>query len=161
MPAGNGLLYVQPIYTQRASTSGSGTYPQLQFVLASFGDQVGIGQTLEEALADRTRRADRPTPAEPPDEPGDEPPDEPGDEPPTWGRRAAVELLRRADAAYTRALDAYEAGDLGEYQDQVELSNRLTERALDILLGERRGEEQAPPADRRPHAAGHGRHRLI
>ena len=30
--SGDGLLYVQPIYTQRSSTSGSGTYPQLQFV---------------------------------------------------------------------------------------------------------------------------------
>ncbi len=39
LPVGDGLLYVQPLYTQRKS--GEGTYPQLRFVLASFGDAGG------------------------------------------------------------------------------------------------------------------------
>ena len=50
LPVGDGLLYVQPLYTQR--NSGQGTYPQLRFVLASFGDEVGIGKTLTQALND-------------------------------------------------------------------------------------------------------------
>ncbi|MGA8211363.1 MAG: UPF0182 family protein [Nocardioidaceae bacterium] len=50
LPVGGGLLYVQPLYTQR--NTGEGTYPQLRFVLASFGDEVGVGATLNEALSD-------------------------------------------------------------------------------------------------------------
>ena len=48
MPVGGGLLYVQPLYTER--TGGDGTYPLLRFVVASFGEEVGIGATLSEAL---------------------------------------------------------------------------------------------------------------
>ncbi len=50
LPVGDGLLYVQPLYTQR--NTGQGTYPQLRFVLASFGDAVGVGTTLNGALED-------------------------------------------------------------------------------------------------------------
>jgi uncharacterized membrane protein (UPF0182 family) len=50
LPVGNGLLYVQPLYAQRIS--GEGRYPALRYVLVSFGEDVGIGTTLEEALAD-------------------------------------------------------------------------------------------------------------
>ncbi len=48
LPVGNGLLYVQPVYIQRSAIEGS--YPVLQFVIASFGKDVGFGQTLDEAL---------------------------------------------------------------------------------------------------------------
>ena len=68
LPVGGGLLYVQPLYTPREG--GSGNYPVLRFVLASFGRDVGIGSTLDAALADvlagdigdddhHDRRADR------------------------------------------------------------------------------------------------------
>ena len=50
LPVGGGLLYVQPLYTLR--NGGEGRYPQLQFVLVSFGEEVGIGSTLNEALDD-------------------------------------------------------------------------------------------------------------
>jgi uncharacterized protein len=50
LPVGDGLLYVQPLYIQR--NTGEGTYPQLRFVLATFGDQVGIGTTLTQAVDD-------------------------------------------------------------------------------------------------------------
>jgi uncharacterized membrane protein (UPF0182 family) len=50
LPVGDGLLYVQPLYTLRKT--GEGTYPVLRYVLASFGDQVGIGTTLGLALND-------------------------------------------------------------------------------------------------------------
>ena len=48
LPVGNGLLYVQPVYIKRSAIEGS--YPVLQFVIASFGKDVGFGQTLDEAL---------------------------------------------------------------------------------------------------------------
>ena len=50
LPVDDGLIYVEPVYAVRAgSTSG---YPTLQFVLTSYGGEVGIGATLHEALAD-------------------------------------------------------------------------------------------------------------
>jgi uncharacterized protein len=149
VPAGDGLLYVQPIYTQRSSTSGSGTYPQLQFVLASFGENVGIGQTLEEALADALGTAPPDDTPPPPD--GGPGPEGPGTQPPGGVDRDAVALLRRADATYTQALDALAAGDLGTYQQLVEKSNRLTAEALDMLLAESGGTEESPaPSETTP-----------
>ena len=48
LPVGGGLLYVQPVYTQRQGSSGS--YPALRFVMVRFGQSVGIGDTLAQAL---------------------------------------------------------------------------------------------------------------
>ena len=50
LPVGDGLMYVQPVYAVRQLSDAS--YPILQFVIVSYGDQVGIGNTLDEALAD-------------------------------------------------------------------------------------------------------------
>ncbi|MGQ4560646.1 UPF0182 family membrane protein [Dermabacteraceae bacterium P7054] len=47
VPVGGGLLYVQPVYVQ---SNGSGSYPLLQMVLASFGDKIGFATTLDGAL---------------------------------------------------------------------------------------------------------------
>lgn len=47
MPAGGGILNVQPIYVQ--ATTGS-AYPALRMVLVGFGEEVGYGDTLQEAL---------------------------------------------------------------------------------------------------------------
>ena len=48
MPVGGGLLYVTPVYTQRQGSTGS--YPALRFVIVRFGQSVGIGDTLQQAL---------------------------------------------------------------------------------------------------------------
>ncbi|MFA5919208.1 MAG: UPF0182 family protein [Candidatus Nanopelagicaceae bacterium] len=48
LPVGGGLLYVQPVYVQ--ATSNSASYPLLQKVLVSFGDQIGFDDTLKGAL---------------------------------------------------------------------------------------------------------------
>ena len=49
LPIGGGLLYVQPVYVQ----SSTGTqFPILQRVLVAFGDEIGFGETLDEALDD-------------------------------------------------------------------------------------------------------------
>ena len=50
LPVGDGLLYVQPLYTLRKT--GEGRYPVLRYVLVSFGESVGIGTTLTGALDD-------------------------------------------------------------------------------------------------------------
>ncbi|HEX7739119.1 MAG TPA: UPF0182 family protein, partial [Marmoricola sp.] len=50
LPVGGGLLYVEPVYTLRST--GSGSYPTIAFVTASFGKQVGVGNTLSQALSE-------------------------------------------------------------------------------------------------------------
>ncbi|MBU4335430.1 MAG: UPF0182 family protein, partial [Actinobacteria bacterium] len=47
LPVGGGLLYVQPVYVQASSGT---TFPSLQRVLVSFGDETGFAATLSEAL---------------------------------------------------------------------------------------------------------------
>ena len=47
-PVGGGLLYVQPVYVR--ATANSSSYPLLQKVLVSFGDQIGFDDTLKGAL---------------------------------------------------------------------------------------------------------------
>ncbi|WRS31237.1 UPF0182 family protein [Actinomycetaceae bacterium MB13-C1-2] len=47
LPVGGGLLYVQPVYVESTSST---SYPVLRYVLTAFGDQVGFGRTLAEAL---------------------------------------------------------------------------------------------------------------
>jgi len=48
LPVGSGLLYVQPVYVK--ATANSSSYPLLQKVLVSFGDQIGFDSTLQGAL---------------------------------------------------------------------------------------------------------------
>ena len=50
LPVGDGLMYVQPLYAKRSDTDSS--FPILRFVLVSYGDEIGIGTTLREAIAD-------------------------------------------------------------------------------------------------------------
>ncbi len=50
LPAGEGLMYVQPVYATRELSEAS--FPELQFVIVSYGGRVGIGQTMPEAIAD-------------------------------------------------------------------------------------------------------------
>ena len=48
LPVGGGLLYVQPVYVR--ATANTASYPLLQKVLVSFGDQIGYDDTLQGAL---------------------------------------------------------------------------------------------------------------
>ncbi|KPM57390.1 hypothetical protein CcI49_31890 [Frankia sp. CcI49] len=49
LPVANGLLYVEPYYVQARGSTG---YPTLQGVAAAFGDGIGFGSTLADALND-------------------------------------------------------------------------------------------------------------
>jgi len=48
--AGGGLLYVEPVYIERSATETS--FPQLNRVLVFYGDRLGYGVTLAQALED-------------------------------------------------------------------------------------------------------------
>jgi uncharacterized membrane protein (UPF0182 family) len=51
LPLGGSFLYVEPLYTQTSNGSG-GTYPILVRVIVVYGDKVGYGATLADALTD-------------------------------------------------------------------------------------------------------------
>jgi uncharacterized membrane protein (UPF0182 family) len=66
LPAGQGLLYVQPVYVRAA---GGESFPTLQRVLVSYGNEVAANTTLARSLADLFGA---PAPGDP-DEPVDTP----------------------------------------------------------------------------------------
>ena len=126
LPVGDGLLYVQPVYIRRSAAEG--TYPVLQFVAASFGEDVGFGQTLDEALRVALGL-----------EPGSAPPEE---EPSGGGTgegagggeaQTPSELLAEASDRYNEAQDALKEGDLATYQSKINEMNDLLEDAQKAL----------------------------
>ena len=138
-PMGNGLLYVEPIYTER--TGNAGAYPALTFVVVRFGEHVGIGNTLQEAL-DRVFVGDAGanTGELPVQEPAPGQAPAPGQTPapaqaPTGvvDEAAAIAALTRADEAFGAAEEALKAGDLGTYQSRLDEARAATEEAMRAL----------------------------
>ena len=125
LPVGGGLLYVQPLYTLREG--GTGNYPVLRFVLASFGREVGIGSTLSDVAGRRARRGRRHH-----------------DHPDRRQRRrvdglrrrhpepvrGGAALLQQADQKFADADKALKAGDLEGYAKAVDEAKALVERAI-------------------------------
>jgi uncharacterized membrane protein (UPF0182 family) len=135
LPVGEGLMYVQPVYASRGSAEAS--YPELQFVIVSYGDEVGIGRTLEEALANILDV-----------EPGTTPPPDTS-EPPEGGsggnggnnggqnqnntiNEQISQKLSQAQAAFERADQAQAAGDTVTWAQEVERAKRLVAQAFDL-----------------------------
>jgi uncharacterized membrane protein (UPF0182 family) len=48
LPVGGGLLYVEPVYIERANRQAA--FPQLNRVLVAYGDRIGYAATLRDAL---------------------------------------------------------------------------------------------------------------
>lgn len=140
LPLGGGLLYAQPIYTQKAA--GQGSYPALTFVTVRFGERVGIGETLQEALdqvfggdagaSTGEGQVEPGTPGAPPGTPG---PSTPGGEPRPADTPAAVRALTDANNAFNDAQRALQAGDLGEYQRKIDEARSAMQRAQTALGG--------------------------
>ncbi len=130
LPVGGGLLYVQPVYTQRQGSTGS--YPALQFVLVRFGQQVGIGATLQQAL-DQVFAGDSgvTTSEGGTDSTGNGTEDQGGtgktDNP------AAVKALAEARTAFQNANKALKEGDLGMYQKQIKSAQEAIGRLQKAL----------------------------
>ncbi|WP_040284104.1 UPF0182 family protein [Tessaracoccus massiliensis] len=152
LPLGGGLLYVQPIYTQ-AVTSGS--YPALRFIVVRFGEQIGIGDTLQAALdqvfqgdagaetgeggADGVPPATDPDGETPdpgavePTEPGTDPTTHPGSVPALGGEARARQLLDEAQDLYESADVSLKEGNLGEYQAKVSSAEEKVAEAIKAL----------------------------
>ncbi len=155
LPVGGGLLYVQPVYVQ----AQTGTkFPLLRKVLVSFGDEVQLADTLDEALdlvfggdsgvdagdaeiKDDEIPIDPPT-GEPSGEPTDQPTTEPTDKPttepttdPTTPVAPGVEIgldqaLKDAQAAMQDSDKALRAGDFAAYGEAQKRLNLAIEAAL-------------------------------
>ena len=124
LPVGDGLLYVQPVYIRRSAAEG--TYPVLQFVAASFGQDVGFGQTLDEALRVALGLEEGSTDTSG----GDEAPDD-GGEPEE--QKSPSDYLADASDRYNEAQDALKKGDLATYQRKINQMNDAIEDAQRAL----------------------------
>ena len=134
LPMGNGLLYVEPIYTER--TGNAGAYPALTFVVVRFGEHIGIGSTLQEAL-DEVFAGDAGA------DTGELPATNPGGSTPTptptpspsvpsgtVNEAATVAALQRAQQAFTDADSALRNGDLATYQSKTNEAKQALADAL-------------------------------
>ncbi|MGI8901500.1 MAG: UPF0182 family membrane protein [Nocardioides sp.] len=138
LPVGDGLMYVQPLYAARDSSSPR----TLQFVLVSFGDQVGIGASLDEAIVDVLGGEPGETPPTP--TPTTDPPD-PGDTPSGTVPAEARRLLRLAGDSYAEADRLQAEGDTAGWAAALDEARDYVDRAL-RLLNRRSGTEEPDPS---------------
>jgi uncharacterized membrane protein (UPF0182 family) len=159
LPVGGGLLYVQPVYVQ----SSEGTrFPLLRRVLVAFGDEIGFGATLEEALdqvfggdagvenpepvegdeevpdaplVDDDGNPIEPT-AEPTTEPTNEPTAAPSDEPSVSADEARAELADALQDARQAIEDGQAALADGDFAAYGEAQDRLEEALTRALAAE-------------------------
>lgn len=126
LPVGGGLLYAQPVYTQRAGAAG-GAYPALTFVIVRFGQKVGIGETLDAAL-DEVFGGDSGADT---GEKGSDSTKDPGTTKPGKGKLpdGAASALAEASRAFDEADEALRKGDLATYQKKIEEARKAIERA--------------------------------
>ena len=124
LPVGDGLLYVQPVYIRRSAAEG--TYPVLQFVAASFGQDVGFGQTLDEALRVALGLEEGSTDTDADTDTGTT-----GGE--SGDKKTPSEYLAEASDRYNEAQDALKKGDLATYQRKINEMNDRIEDAQKAL----------------------------
>ena len=137
LPVGGGLLYVQPIYALQQT--GQGSYPVLQFVLASFGTNAGFGNTLGEAITDVLSGSGSISDL---DELGggsaEGDGDKGGGKNDNGGKNDGqvelpadvLSLLRQADAKYAQAEAALRAGNAAQWAKYQAQAEALVRRAL-------------------------------
>ncbi|HET6715140.1 MAG TPA: UPF0182 family protein [Actinomycetota bacterium] len=114
IPMANSFLYVQPVYVQ---ANQSAAVPELKRVVVANGDVVGVGQTLDEALAESVA--------------GQVEPD--GDGGGDGGvDRTVAELLAEAAQHFEAADAALREGDLATYQEEIRAAQDLVAQALEL-----------------------------
>lgn len=131
LPAGGGLLYVQPVYLR---STGETSYPTLQRVLVAFGDKIGFAPTLDEALnqlfgGDSGAAAgDSANNGQTPPAPGGGGTPAPG----TTDARAELKAaLAEANAAIKAGQEALGKGDFAGYGEQQKKLNAALQKAID------------------------------
>ena len=135
LPAGGGLLYVQPVFVR---AQGGESFPTLQRVLVSYGNEVAANTTLARSLADLfgaappTAPAATPAPGAPPS-PGATPAPSPSGPP-----ASVAALVTEATDAYEDGQTALRAGDFAGF-------GRAQER-LRLALGQLQTQQGGTPA---------------
>jgi len=132
LPVGGGLLYVQPLFVQQSKEAGS--YPQNVATIAVFGNTVGWGDTLAQALdgvfggnSGATIGGGTTPPSG-----GTKPPTTPG----TGGNAALAAAIAKIQAAYDKGQAALKAGDFAAYgQAQKELQAAISEAQQAVPSG--------------------------
>lgn len=131
LPVEGGLIYIEPIYVVR--TSGSSSFPILQYVIVKYGENVGIGETLPAALGDAFNvdlETGQPT-GEPPEPGTPETPETPEEPAGTLDEQIAA-ALRDADEAFKAATDAQKAGDTVTWAEQLKIAQDAVEEAVKL-----------------------------
>ncbi len=122
IPVTGGLMYVQPIYATRQLSDAA--YPILRYVVVSYGDEVGIGTTLAEAIADVLG-----TTTPPPDDGNtDNPPDNNSTIP-----ARVRNLLAQAEDDFAAADRAFAAGKVGQWANLMQEGREKVDEAIRIL----------------------------
>ena len=129
IPVGGGLMYVLPVFTQTQANSGG--YPALRFVVVRFGNEVGIGETLQEAL-DQVFKGDAGANTGEGTSSSPTTPTTPTTPSGTQSAQAR-QLLTEAQAAFNAADAALKKGDLGTYQSQIAIAKAKVAQALTKL----------------------------
>lgn len=133
LPVGDGLMYVQPLYTRR-SNDADASFPILRFVLVSYGDEIGIGRSLREAIADVLGvSATDPTPTpetEPEPDPGTG--EQPEPEPSGSVDDQIRALLARAEAKFSAADQAQANGNTVGWARLMEQGRDLITQAIQL-----------------------------
>ena len=119
---------------------GNPGHQNSQFVIVSYGGEVGIGNTLFEALGDTLGVDPSTTPIDPPpttggnnnggDNNGGENPPDPG-----TVEEQIASLLGRAQAAFEAADAAFRRGDTITWAEQNEQARTFIERAIALSEG--------------------------
>ncbi|ROP38231.1 UPF0182 family protein [Saccharothrix texasensis] len=128
LPVGGGLLYVEPIYIERASQNTQ--FPQLFKVLVSFGDKVGYAPTLAEAMEEVLSGSSSQVPQT---DPNGQPPTSTPSTTPTapndgQGGTELQQAVRDIQAALARVKAAQSSGDFAELGNAYKALDDATKR---------------------------------
>ncbi|MFP5218250.1 MAG: hypothetical protein ACLGIG_00735 [Actinomycetes bacterium] len=128
LPVGEGLLYVQPVFVR---AQGGESFPTLQRVLVSYGNDVAAGTTLAESLSDLFD-APAPPPDDEPAEPDDPPTPSPTPSPTGTPAGDLAAAIAEADAAYEAGQEALRRGDFAAYGEAQQRLRAAIDRAAEL-----------------------------
>jgi len=125
LPLADGVMWVRPMYVQSESSG----LPQVKRIIVNYRGEIGLGASLEEALAaifpgfDATVGDVAGTVTT---QPGG------GTKPPTQSA-TATDLLAQAEQLFADADAALKKGDLGTYAAKVNAARDLVQQAIDLI----------------------------
>ncbi|MEC3916432.1 UPF0182 family protein [Nocardia sp. CDC160] len=128
LPVGNGgIIYVEPWYLERATSTNAPSFAQLVKVLVSYNDKIGYGSTVKEALAQvapsELANAALDVPGQtvtPPTQGGATTPPPTPTPPAATGSSNKDAAVKQLDDALKAVQDAQKSGDLGQLGKALE-----------------------------------------